>query len=79
MQGTHSRSVAELQPFLASTHHYAIWDDHDYGPNDSDRGFYNKIKHCRHFAIFGQIQRMALEILRVQLRVFSGVTPIFSA
>jgi alkaline phosphatase D len=20
-------------------HHYAIWDDHDYGPNDSDRGY----------------------------------------
>lgn len=39
---THSRSVKELQPFLASTHHYAIWDDHDYGPNDSDKGFYNK-------------------------------------
>ncbi|HMM10926.1 MAG TPA: alkaline phosphatase D family protein [Bacteroidales bacterium] len=39
---THTRSLKELQPFLASTHHYAIWDDHDYGPNDSDRGFFNK-------------------------------------
>ena len=39
---THSRSVNELQPFLASTHHYAIWDDHDYGPNDSDKGFIMK-------------------------------------
>ncbi|HFA52105.1 MAG TPA: alkaline phosphatase family protein [Bacteroidetes bacterium] len=34
---THTRSLPELQPLLASTHHYAIWDDHDYGPNDSDR------------------------------------------
>jgi alkaline phosphatase D len=32
----HSRAIAELKPLLASTHHYAIWDDHDYGPNDSD-------------------------------------------
>lgn len=36
---THSRDVAELQPFLAKVHHYAIWDDHDYGPNDSDRTY----------------------------------------
>lgn len=36
---THTRSLPQLQPLLASTHHYAIWDDHDYGPNDSDRSF----------------------------------------
>ncbi len=35
----HTRAVAEAQPLLASTHNYAIWDDHDYGPNDSDRTF----------------------------------------
>ncbi len=39
---THTRSLAELQPLLASTHHYAIWDDHDYGPNDSDGTFIYK-------------------------------------
>lgn len=39
---THSRSFKELQPLLASTHHFSIWDDHDYGPNDADRSFYNK-------------------------------------
>ncbi len=36
---THTRSVPELQPFLASVHHYGIWDDHDYGPNDANRSF----------------------------------------
>jgi len=35
----HTRALAELQPVLASVHNYAIWDDHDYGPNDSDRTF----------------------------------------
>jgi len=35
----HTRSITELQPLLGSVHHYAIWDDHDYGPNDSDRGY----------------------------------------
>ena len=39
---THSRSLKEVQPLLASTQNIAIWDDHDYGPDDSDRSFYNK-------------------------------------
>jgi alkaline phosphatase D len=39
---THTRSLPELQPLLASSHHYATWDDHDYGPNDGDRSFWNK-------------------------------------
>ncbi|QCK16977.1 alkaline phosphatase D family protein [Mangrovivirga cuniculi] len=39
---THTRSLPELQPLLANTHHYAIWDDHDYGPNDADRSYWGK-------------------------------------
>ena len=35
----HARAVKSMQPLLANVHHYAIWDDHDYGPNDSDRSF----------------------------------------
>jgi alkaline phosphatase D len=49
---THSRSVSELQPFLASTANYAIRDDHDFGPNDSDRGFYNKNISLEAFKLF---------------------------
>ncbi len=41
-RNTHSRSIKEIQPLLAKTQNFAIWDDHDYGPNDSDRSFYNK-------------------------------------
>lgn len=33
------RSTPELQPLLGSTHHYAIWDDHDFGPDNSDRTY----------------------------------------
>ena len=36
------RAHPDLQPLLASTHHYAIWDDHDYGPNDSNRSYVHK-------------------------------------
>ncbi len=39
---THTRSLPELQPLLGSVQHIAIWDDHDYGPNDSDRSYVGK-------------------------------------
>lgn len=38
---THTRSTPELQRLLQSTKHYAIWDDHDFGPNDADGSFVN--------------------------------------
>ncbi|MCB0579692.1 MAG: alkaline phosphatase family protein, partial [Phaeodactylibacter sp.] len=49
---THTRSLAEMQPLLASTHHYAIWDDHDYGPNDSDRTYTHKETTLEAFRLF---------------------------
>ena len=36
---SHARKTPGLQRLLASTVHYATWDDHDYGPNDSDRSY----------------------------------------
>ncbi len=39
---TNDRSLPELQALLASTHHYAVWDDHDFGPNDSDGSWVHK-------------------------------------
>ncbi len=39
---THSRAIPELQPLLASTPQYAIWDDHDFGPDDSDGTWVHK-------------------------------------
>jgi alkaline phosphatase D len=38
----HTRAIPEMQPLLGSVHHYAIWDDHDYGPNNSNRSLWNK-------------------------------------
>ncbi|OWY22580.1 alkaline phosphatase family protein [Sphingobacteriales bacterium UPWRP_1] len=32
----HVRKLPQLQPFFASRPQYATWDDHDYGPNDSN-------------------------------------------
>lgn len=49
---THTRSLPEMQSFLASTHHYAIIDDHDHGPNNSDRSFWNKNQTLEAFKLF---------------------------
>ncbi len=49
---THTRSTTEMQAFLASTHNYAILDDHDFGPNDSDRSFWNKNESLKAFELF---------------------------
>lgn len=38
----HTRSAPELQKLLTVCPHYAIIDDHDFGPNDSDRGYFLK-------------------------------------
>lgn len=49
---TNSRGIPELQPLLASTHHYATWDDHDFGPNNSDRSWIHKDKSLDAFKLF---------------------------
>jgi len=33
------RALPVLQPLLKAMPHYAIWDDHDYGPNNADKSF----------------------------------------
>ena len=38
----HDRALPELQTLLRTGHHYAIWDDHDFGPNDSNSSFIYK-------------------------------------
>jgi alkaline phosphatase D len=49
---TQARQTPELRKFIASMHNYAILDDHDFGPNDSDRSFWNKNKTLKAFELF---------------------------
>ncbi|TDB68137.1 alkaline phosphatase D family protein [Arundinibacter roseus] len=49
---THTRSLPEMQALLGSAHNYAIWDDHDFGPNDSDRAFWLKNTAAETFKLF---------------------------
>lgn len=39
---THMRKLPEMQRLLQTTHHYAIWDDHDFGPNDGNGSWVHK-------------------------------------
>lgn len=48
----HTRALSELQPLLGSVHHYATWDDHDFGPNNSDRSFWMKDETLEAFRLF---------------------------
>ena len=60
-RNTHDRATKELQPLLGNTSHYAIWDDHDYGPNDSDRGYYMKETALETFKLFWANQTYGID------------------
>lgn len=46
------RAKPFLQKLLSATHHYAIWDDHDYGPDNGDRHFALKDGSLRLFTAY---------------------------
>ncbi|MEQ1554427.1 MAG: alkaline phosphatase D family protein [Ferruginibacter sp.] len=41
-RASHDRSYKVLQKFMAAMPQYAIWDDHDYGPNDAGKNYIYK-------------------------------------
>ena len=43
------RAQPVLQPLLKAMPHYAIWDDHDFGPNDADKSYILKDESRRIF------------------------------
>lgn len=49
---SHTRSLPEMQRLLRSTHHYAIWDDHDFGPNDANGSWIHKDWALKCFELF---------------------------
>lgn len=49
---SHDRALPHLRPLLANVHNYAIWDDHDFGPNNSSWDFYNKAQTTEAFSLF---------------------------
>lgn len=67
----HARSLPELQPLLAALPHYAIWDDHDYGPNDANRSFVFKDESLRLFRRYWANPSQGLEELPGIFTTFS--------
>lgn len=49
---THTRSLPEMQRLLRTTHHYAIWDDHDFGPNNANGSWIHKDWALESFRLF---------------------------
>jgi alkaline phosphatase D len=45
----HDRATPDLQALFAAMNHYATWDDHDYGCNDSNKSFELKDESLRVF------------------------------
>ncbi|RYF91653.1 MAG: alkaline phosphatase family protein [Chitinophagaceae bacterium] len=41
-RASRDRAHKILQPFMAAMPQYAIWDDHDYGPNDAGKSYHLK-------------------------------------
>ncbi len=41
-RASHDRSLPVLEQFWKAMPQYAIWDDHDYGPNDADKTYFLK-------------------------------------
>lgn len=48
----HTRSHPKMQRLLASCNNYAIWDDHDFGPNDANGSFIHKDLTLKAFELF---------------------------
>lgn len=67
----HARSLPELQPLLAALPHYAIWDDHDYGPNDANRSFVFKDESLRLFRRYWANPSLGLDELPGIFTTFS--------
>lgn len=49
---THTRSLPEMQELLASCNHFAIWDDHEFGPNDATGSWVKKELALEMFQLF---------------------------
>ena len=68
---THDRHTPELQRLLGTVAHYAILDDHDFGPNDSDGSFWNKNTTIEVFRLFWANPSVGVGNLKGAISMFS--------
>lgn len=67
---THTRSIPEMQKLLQTGHHYAIWDDHDFGPNDADGSWLHKDWALKSFELFWMNPTYGLPDLKGNISAF---------
>lgn len=48
----HTRQLPEMQALLAACPQYAIWDDHDFGPNDANGSWVHKQRSLELFQLY---------------------------
>ncbi len=65
------RSLPELQPLLHAMPNYAVWDDHDYGPDDANRSFVYKDESLKLFRRYWANPSYGLEDLPGMFTTFS--------
>jgi len=49
---SHTRELEEMQPLLAACPNFAIWDDHEFGPNNSNQAWVQKELALETFKLF---------------------------
>lgn len=67
----HDRALPQLQRLLAAMPHLAIWDDHDFGPNDADRSYQLRGASLAVFARYWPAIRLGLPELPGVFQKFS--------
>ena len=76
-RATRDRSRPVLQPFLRKMPHYAIWDDHDFGPNDMGREYALKEESRKVFSSFWANPSYGENGMGIYTRISYGDVDIF--
>ena len=76
-RATRDRSMPVLQPFLRKMPHYAIWDDHDFGPNDMGREYALKEESRKVFSSFWANPSYGENGMGIYTRISYGDVDIF--
>jgi alkaline phosphatase D len=76
-RASRDRSRPVLQPFLKKMPHYAIWDDHDFGPNDMGREYALKEDSRKVFSAFWANPSYGENGMGIYTRISYGDVDIF--
>lgn len=76
-RASHTRALPEMQNLLSSCPNYAIWDDHDFGPNDGSGSWVNKEIALEAFQMFWPNPSFGFDDLKGTMSFFTLVDADF--